>query len=350
MLSVEAQSRRASEQTAITAIRSGDESAFAELVEPYRRQLHVHCYRMLGSVDDADDALQETLLRAWRALAKFEGRALLRTWMYRIATNVCLDMLERRRRRVMPPDLGPPSADLPIAVEASDEVPWLQPYPDHLLEPAAPPGQEPDAIVVRRETIELTYLAAIQHLPPRQRAVFILRESLGWSARETADLIDASIASINSALQRARATLRERLPERRADWTAPRAVTDDERALLARYMHATEHADAAGLTALLAEDARQTMPPVPLWLSGRDAISAMAQWYFEREPLGDWRAVPVGANLQPAAAFYLRASGESVFRLRVLDVLTIRNGAIVQIDTFSGSLIRAFGLEPTLPA
>ena len=314
MLRMETPAERPSEPDVLTAVRAGDEATFAGLVDQYRRQLHVHCYRMLGSVDDADDALQETFLRAWKGRSTFEGRASLRTWLYRIATNVCLDALHRRRRRVLPPDVVAPSSDLPITVDTAEAIPWLQPYPDHLLDPSAPAGQEPDAVAIRRETMEITYLAAIQHLPPRQRAVLLLRDSLGWSARETAGLVGASVASVNSSLQRARETLRNRLPERRADWPAPQAVTDLERVLLARYMEATERADAAGFTALLAEDARQTMPPAPFWLLGRDAIGAMARWYFEREPLGEWRAVPIGANLQPAAAFYLRAPGAQEFR------------------------------------
>jgi RNA polymerase sigma-70 factor, ECF subfamily len=168
---------------AVAAVRAGDEAAFAALAERYRRQLQVHCYRMLGSVEDAEDMVQETLLRAWRARASFEGRSLFRTWLYRIATNACLNALERRPRRITPPDIGPATDDPRVEPMESPELPWLGPYPDHLLEPVAPADAEPDAVVVGRETIELAYLAAIQHLPPRQRAVFILRDSLGWSAQ-----------------------------------------------------------------------------------------------------------------------------------------------------------------------
>ena len=209
----------------IAAMQHGDESAFSTLAERYRRQLHVHCYRMLGSFDDAEDALQETLLRAWRSRAAFEGRSLFRTWLYRIATNVCLRALERTPRRVMPPDVTPSTTEPPDDSTATSEIPWLQPYPDHLLDPLldppAPSETEPDALTISRETIELAYLTAIQHLPPRQRAVLILRDALDWSANETAALLETSVASVTSALQRARATMRRLLPPGRLDWAPP---------------------------------------------------------------------------------------------------------------------------------
>ena len=348
MPTMELSAARDSEQRVLETVRAGDEQAFTDLVEPYRRQLHVHCYRMLGSVDDADDALQETMLRAWRAREGFEGRALVRTWLYRIATNVCLDALARRRRRVMPEDVVPAST-VAVDTDLDQEIPWLAPYPDALLEPIAGADQVPDVVAVRRETIELAYLAAIQHLPPRQRAILILRDALGWSAKETAELVESSVASVNSALQRARATLRERLPERRADWRSPERVTDSERAILARYMEATERADAAGFTALLAKEVIQTMPPAPFWMRGRDDLAAMARRSFEDEPIGDWRAIPVDANRQPGAAFYLRLTGRKAFVLWTVDVLTIEDGEITRIDTFSGDLIRAFNLPKRLP-
>jgi RNA polymerase sigma-70 factor, ECF subfamily len=202
----------------MAAVRSGDTSAFAALAERYRRQLQVHCYRMLGSVEDAEDLVQETFLRAWRGREGFEERSLFRTWLYRIATNACLNALERAPRRVMPQDVAPPVTAATDASEAraeppwATEIPWLQPYPDDLLEPPAPSDTEPDAIVVSRETIQLAFLAALQHLPPRQRAILILREVLGWSSKETATLLDTSVQSVNAALQRARATMRTRTP------------------------------------------------------------------------------------------------------------------------------------------
>ena len=217
-------------------MRRGDESAFVALAERYRRQLQVHCYRMLGSVEDAEDLVQETMLRAWRGRAGFEGHSMFRTWLYRIATNACLNTLERQRRRITPPDLGPAGDDLHAELVESPELPWLQPYPDHLLEPTAPREAEPDAAVVSRETIELAFLAVIQHLPPRQRAILLLRDALGWSAQQTAALLDTSVVSVKSSLQRARATMRRRLPPRRLDWRSAGRPSDEERAVLRRYM------------------------------------------------------------------------------------------------------------------
>jgi RNA polymerase sigma-70 factor, ECF subfamily len=344
---VETTPRRTEEAEVLAAVRAGDEAAFATLAERYRRELQVHCYRMLGSVDDAEDLVQETFLRAWKARASFEGRSLFRTWLYRIATNACLTALARASRRVTPPDLVPGSTGYAEPVW-DHEIPWLQPYPDHLLEPVAPSEAEPDAVVVARETIELAYLAAIQHLRPRQRAVLLLREVLGWSAKEVAALLETSVPSVNSALQRARATMRTRLPARRGDWTAASRPTDEERSVLQRFMDAHERHDAAAFAALLREDARQTMPPAALWFDGRDAIAALAAVYLAPEKFGDFRMIPTAANRQPAAATYLRFHGESSYRLIGLNVLRIEGGKIVAIDSFTTELIAAFGLPPTL--
>jgi RNA polymerase sigma-70 factor, ECF subfamily len=344
---VETTPRRAEEAEVLAAVRAGDAAAFTALAERHRRELQVHCYRMLGSVEDAEDLVQETFLRAWKARAGFEGRSLFRTWLYRIATNACLSALERARRRVTPLDLVPGSTG--YAEPAWDyEIPWLRPYPDHLLEPVAPSEAEPDAVVVSRETIELTYLAAIQHLPPRQRAVLLLRDALGWSAKEVAALLETSVQAANSALQRARATMRARLPERRLDWTSASRPTEEERSVLQRFMDAHERHDAAALTALLREDARQTMPPAALWFDGRDAIAALAAMYLAPETFGDFRMIPTSANRQPAAATYLRRHGESEFRLIGLNVLRIEGGEIVAIDSFPTEFIKAFDLPPTL--
>src|SRR5688572_26872110 len=206
------------EPAVLAALQGGDEAAFAALTERYRRPLHVHCYRMLGSVEDAEDLVQETFLRAWRARAGFEGRSLVRTWLYRIATNVCLNALERAPRRVMPQDVAPPvkagfdPADARDTPPWAPEIPWLQPAPDHLFELAASSETAPDALIVSRENIELAFLAALQHLPARQRAILILREVLGWSAKETATLLETTVQSVNAALQRARETMRTRRP------------------------------------------------------------------------------------------------------------------------------------------
>jgi RNA polymerase sigma-70 factor (ECF subfamily) len=303
---------------------------------------------MLGSVEDAEDLVQETMLRAWRGRAGFEGHSMFRTWLYRIATNACLNALQRQRRRITPPDLGPAGDDPRADLVESPELPWLQPYPDHLLEPTAPREAEPDAAVVSRETIELAFLAAIQHLPPRQRAILLLRDALGWSAQQTAALLDTSVLSVKSSLQRARATMRRRLPPRRLDWRSASGPSDEERAVLRRYLAVYERHDAAGLTALLREDARQTMPPVPTWFVGRDTIVALRAWWFGPAREGDFRALPTAANRQPAAAIYLRRFGDARYRLVAMEVLRIEDGLIVEVNSFLPYLIKAFGLPATL--
>jgi RNA polymerase sigma-70 factor, ECF subfamily len=359
-MSVGDRTTQAEQAAVLAAVRGGDASAFAALAERYRRQLLVHCYRMLGSLEEAEDAVQETLLRAWRARAGFEGRSLFRTWLYRIATNVCLNLLERSPRRVrvlvadvpaqdpravlsveQRPDLGAPPADLP----------WLQPYPDRLFDPAAPGDLEPDAAVVARETIELTFLAAIQVLPPRQRAVLILRAVLGWSAGETASLLEVSVASVNSALQRARSTLRTRLPARRLDWARATGPTDRERAVLRRFMDAHDRADVAAFAALLREDVRQAMPPHPLWYQGRGAVAMNFARYIDPGSShypGHLRVVATAANRQPAMAVYLRRPDDTAYRLLGLTVLDIEDGLVVGIVSFGVDLLGAFGLPPTL--
>jgi RNA polymerase sigma-70 factor, ECF subfamily len=317
-----------------------EEPEFAELVERHRGELRVHCYRMLGSFEEAEDLVQETFARAWRARASFGGGA-ARAWLYRIATNACLDALRGRPRRVLRLDL--PAADPNEPPAAPTDLPWLQPYPDALLAPAA---DEPGTAVVVRETIELAFLAAIQHLPPRQRAVLILRDVLGWAAKETAALLETSVAAVNSALQRARATMRARLPERRTDWT--RTADPGEREVLRRYVEAHERADADALAALLAEDARLDMPPHPVWFDGREAIVTASAQGFVPE-FGELRALPIGANLQPAAAYYLRPPGAPDFRPLAFDVLRIEDGQVTEITSFVfPELFEAFGLPPAL--
>jgi RNA polymerase sigma-70 factor, ECF subfamily len=261
---------------------------------------------------------------------------------------LCLNALERWPHRITPPNLGPATDNPRAELIGSLELPWLEPYPDHLLDSAAPVDAEPDAVVSGRETIELVYLAAIQHLPPRQRAIFILRDTLGWSARETASLLESSLASVKSALQRARATMRRRLPDRRPDWTFAPQPTAKELAILRRFMDAYEQSDVGALTALLREDARQTMPPIPAWYEGRAAIVAQKAWWLGPGSIGDLRAVPTAANRQPAAAFYLRRFDDTQYRLICVDVLRIEDGQIVEISSFLHPLIAAFGLLPTL--
>ena len=311
------------------------ESDFAALAERHRRELHVHCYRMLGNFEEAEDLVQETLLRAWRGRARLERDDWLRAWMYKIATNACLDAIKRDGRRV--PSLG-----------SFRDVPWLQPYPDRLLAELGPAGDEPDAAVVGRETIELTFLAVIQLLPPRQRAVLILREVLEWSAGETAELLELSVPAVNSALQRARATLREQLPEgRREDWTAPE-VSESERVLLAGFIDAHERGDTDAALAMIADDVRVTMPPNPYLFEGRDAIAPLMAQAIGPSGMGDWRLLPTGANRQPAAASYLRATGDTVFRAFKIDVLRVVDGKVAEITTFGSTLFDAFGLPTTV--
>jgi RNA polymerase sigma-70 factor (ECF subfamily) len=324
----------ATDDEVIAALRSGDQAAFAAVTERFRRQLHVHCYRMLGSFDDAEEIVQETFLRAWRARQAFEGRALLRSWLYRIATNACLDLIARRR---------------PQRVVVGDEVPWLQPYPDGLLEPVAPSRDEPEAIAVSRETIELAFIVAIQYLPPRQRAVLIARDVVGLPARGAAAMLDMSVASVNSALQRARATLRSVLPERRIDWTVGSEPTVAEREVLRRYIDASERADLQSLAALLREDVRCAMPPQPGTYVGRAALIEL--WrpaIVGPQAFGEFRIIPTGANRQPAAAAYVRRAGDDRFRPLAIDVLQIEHGLVAEVTTFGSRWFPRFGLPAAL--
>ena len=321
------------ESGAVAAARAGDESAFADLVEPHRRELQLHCYRMLGSLEDSEDLVQETFLRAWRKRESFEGRSTFRAWLYKIATNACLDALERRPR-VTPLQNGAQ----PLA-----ETPWLQPYPDELLEGIAASDEEPEAEVVDKETIELAFIAAIQLLPPKQRAVLISRDVLGWSSAESADLLGVSVASVNSALQRARATMKRHLPRRRLDWAADSDPSREERELLQRYMDATEQGDARAMVELLRADALCTMPPTPAWYVGADAIvEAWVQGGFGDDAWGHLRCVLTRTNKQPAVACYVKRAGDSEYRPLALDVLRIEDGAFAEIT--------AFPLEPLLDA
>lgn len=302
----------------------------------------MHCYRMLGSLSDAEDLAQETFLRAWKARDRFEGRASVRTWLYRIATNACLDVLARRPRRVLPDQLGP--AGEPDGPIAAADLPWLEPFPDRLLDEAGP-----DAVVVERETIELAYLAAVQYLPPRQRAALVLRDVLGWSAKETADLLETSVASANSALQRARATLRERLPARRAEWTAG-DPTDRETALLKQFIAAYEAGDPQAVARLLHAEARAVMPPYELWFGNAAAIvRALSLSLDPASPhcVGRFRMRPTRANRQPAVATWLRRPGEDDYRWFGVSLLTIEHGLITDLAAFESVPAAAWGLPET---
>jgi RNA polymerase sigma-70 factor, ECF subfamily len=326
-----------------------EHSAFAAVFERHRGELRVHCYRMLGSLEDAEDLVQETFLRAWRGRERFgaDGRSSSPAWLYRIATNACLDVLRTRSRRMMPPDVAP-AADPTLPPSPPADLPWLQPYPDRLLAQVTAPEEEPVAVVVARETIELVFIAAIQHLPPRQRAVLILRDVLGWSARDTASLLETTVASANSALQRARAALRHRLGERRTEWRTGPEPSGEEREVLRRYIEAHERADVDALAELLREDARLTMPPHPVWFEGRAAILVAAEKGFDPD-FGDLRSAPTWANRQPGVAHYLREPGATEFRALAIDVLRIEGGRVAEITSFADSrLFAAFGLPPVL--
>jgi RNA polymerase sigma-70 factor (ECF subfamily) len=306
------------------------DAAFAARLEHHRRELQVHCYRMLGSFEDSEDLVQETFLRAWRHRSGFgkDGRGDFRAWLYKIATNACLDVLRRRPRRVLPPDVADP-VDPSLPIPPPSVVPWLLPYPT------------PPDLIVERETIELAFIAAIQHLPPRQRAVLIVSDVLGWSAKEAAGLLETTVAAVNSALQRARATLRRRLGDRN-EWSA--SASTDERELLRRYVEAHESADADALAALLREDARLTMPPHAVWYAGREAIIAAVRPAFD-PGFGRLRTVATEANRQPAFAHYLRPPGATGHHPLALDVLWIEDGRIGEITSFvTPELFPAFGL------
>jgi RNA polymerase sigma-70 factor (ECF subfamily) len=330
----------------VAAATAGDEAAFSELAERYRRELQVHCYRMLGSFDDAEDQVQETFLRAWRRRETYAGRASFRAWLYRIATNTCLDALARNPRR--PPEPTPPE-DASVPARPMAEILWLQPFPDELLDGVAPNEDEPDAVVVAKGTIELAFLAAVQHLPPRQRAVLILRDVLGWSAKETASLLDTSVQSANSALQRARATLQQQMPEKRLEWGPGDDPSEQERALVQRYIEATERADTESLAALLKEDMRFAMPPQPGWWAGRDAaVQGWVDGGFGSEEFGRFRCLATSANRQPAVANYRLAPGDTAYRPLALDVLRIEEGKVAEIVAFEPSVFPAFGLPAQL--
>jgi RNA polymerase sigma-70 factor (ECF subfamily) len=298
-----------------------DDAAFADLVAPYRGELHAHCYRMLGSAHDAEDALQETLLRAWRGLARFEGRSSLRSWLYTIATNTCLTQLQRRPKRTLPVDFGP-AADPADGVGAPlEESVWLEPYPDAGLR------------YEQRESVELAFIAALQHLPATQRAVLILREVLGFSAAETAEALDTTVAAVNSALQRARKAVDERAPERSQQATLRALGDDNVRAVVERYMDAMGRADVDAVVAMLAEDAAWSMPPLASWFGGRDQVRG----FLERGPLSGewrWRHRPASVNGQAAVAVYHWDAASGTYLPFALDVMTLEGDRIGQITAF----------------
>ena len=318
-----------------------DETIFSALFDRHRRELRAHCYRMVGWFEDAEDLVQETFARAWRARARFrrEGRWSFRAWLYRIATNACLDHLARRSARLLPADVASaadPEADVP---PVASDVPWLDPYPDRLV--------DPHEAAVARETLEIAFVAAIQHLPPRQRAVLILRDAAGFSARETARLLATSVPAVNSALQRARERLRDRLPSRRVEWAPSDDPTADERAVARRYLEALERRDFAALAELVRADARFSFPPRAVWYDGLDAFRRASD---KHAAPGEHLFVPAAANLQPAFAVYLRAPGRRRYRPLALAVLRVNGGRVVEVVHWDRpQLFEAFGLPMSFP-
>jgi RNA polymerase sigma-70 factor, ECF subfamily len=322
---------RPREQELLAAARGGDESAFGSVVNPYRGELHAHCYRMLGSVHDAEDALQDTLLRAWRAIGRFEGRSSLRSWLYTIATNASLNLIARRPKRVLPIDYGPATDPHVGPGEPVVEPIWIEPYPDEQL------GLEdglasPEARYEMRESVELAFVAALQHLAPNQRAVLILREVLGFSAREVADTLETTVASVNSALQRARKTVDDRLPDPTQQVTL-RAIGDARLTELVNvYVDAWQQGDVETVVSMLTEDATFAMPPLGSWFSGREPIGVFLAGFAVG--MWRWKAVRAHANGQPAFGFYVWDDAEACYLPFALNVLSFRGEQIKDVTAF----------------
>jgi RNA polymerase sigma-70 factor (TIGR02960 family) len=330
-------------EATLARARAGDEDAFRELTEPHRRELQVHCYRILGSTQDAEDLVQETLLAAWRNLEGFEGRASMRSWLYRIATNRCLNALRDSKRR---PQEVPSVVEPPEPTRRAEPV-WLEPYPDVLLEGLADATPGPDARYETKESIELAFIVALQALPPRQRAVLVLRDVLGFRTAEVAEMLDSSEVSVKGALQRARAALRERLPDADRE-RPPRPDSARERRLVGRFADAVESGDVDEMVALLTDDALLTMPPWPLEYQGHEAIGAFLR-YREEVRGTPLRVGPIRANTQPAFGCYLSDAHSAIARPRGLFVLTLEGDRVSAITWFTdSSVFPHFGLPRTL--
>ncbi len=330
-----------SETEALTAARGGDRAAFEAVILPYRRELRAHCYRMSGSIHDADDLLQESLLKAWRAISGFEGRSSLRTWLYRVTTSACLDAVDQRKTRGLPVGLGNPT-EPGSTMSPKAEALWIEPCPEDMVVDAA---RGPDARYSARESVALAFLAALQLLPAKQRAVLILRDVLGWSAAECADLLQLTVPAVNSALQRARETL-SRSDRARKERSQPE--DESTRALLARYLRVWEEADVKGLVALLHEDAVLSMPPYDAWFKGAQAIAdALEVMVLTPGSAGSFKLVPIRASGQPAFAFYQRDPATKQFRPASINVVEIAHGKVVEITAFlEPKLFPLFGLPP----
>jgi RNA polymerase sigma-70 factor, ECF subfamily len=334
------------ERELLDAARDGDEHAFRHLVELHRRELHAHCYRMLGSLHDAEDALQDALLRAWRGLPRFEGRSSVGSWLYRIATNACLDAIARRPKRVLPIDYGPPAAAGHDAGGALGEPAWVEPYPDEQVG-VADGYASPDARYEQREAVELAFIAALQHLPARQRAALILRDVLGFSAREVGEALDSTPTSVNSALQRARKTMEERLPETSQQATLRALGDEGVREIVERFTSAFERDDVEAIVSLLSDDAKFAMPPYPQWYRGREAIAD--SWLMPGGPPPRLRYLSTRANGQPALATYCLDRETGGFVPIALDVLTLRGELIAEVFAFrTPEVFPRFGLPAQL--
>jgi len=331
------------ERALLETARGGDEDAFSRLVAPHRAELHAHCYRMLGSVHDAEDALQEALLRAWRGLESFAGRSSLRSWLYRIATNACLRAIERRPQRVLPIDYGPPGDPHDELAARLIESAWIEPYPDDADDFTAP-----EAHYERRESIELAFVAALQHLPGRQRAVLILRDVLGFSAREVAETLETSPAAVDSALQRAHKAVEERLPAQSQQATL-RALGDERLSeLVVGYVDAWERGDVEAVVAMLAEDARIAMPPIPTWYRGRDAVAAFLTERVLRSNRPR-RLIPIRANGALAFGQYVRDERSDRLQAHGIIVLSLEGDEIIELTAFlSPDAFGRFGLPSEL--
>jgi RNA polymerase sigma-70 factor (ECF subfamily) len=351
------------ERDQLELARGGDESAFGDLIDGYRTELHAHCYRMLGSVHDAEDALQDALLRAWRGLPGFQGRSSLRAWLYAIATNTALDLARRRARRDLPAGFGPALGAGEAMHDAVGDPVWLEPYPDRMLDDRATPLPEvsPEARYEQRESLELAFIVALQHLPPLQRAVLLLRETLGFSTTEISTQLDTSAAAVNSALQRARATVRALVPAQTQQATLRSLGDQRTRALAGRYADAMERHDVGTLISMLTEDAAWSMPPHPQWYRGHEAI----EWFLLRYPFTDrWRHRPAQANGQLAVGCYLHDPARDRYVPHCVDVLTVRGDKISDVTAFLAAgtfepkdsgwitgteLFARFGLPPEPP-
>jgi RNA polymerase sigma-70 factor (ECF subfamily) len=337
----------AQEQRLLEAARAGDEDAFARIVEGHRARLHAHCYRMLGSLHDAEDALQETLLRAWRGLPRFSGRSSVHTWLHKIATNACLDAIAKRPKRVLPVDYGPATTAHQTDVgKPLVESVWVEPFPDEVVG-VGDGYAAPEARYEEREAVELAFIAALQHLPATQRAVLILREVLGFSAREVAESLETTVAAVNSSLQRARRTIAERLPEQSQQETLRELGDERARNLVESYVDAWRRGNVAELRKLLAEEAEFSMPPWASWWRGRDTIARFAEEAVEI--CAEARTVQTRANGQPAIAYYSRVGDSDRYTATAIDVLTFEGSLIKAVTAFvSPEIFEQFGLPPEL--